>query len=481
MLNNVSLKVASGSEIELMKKRISEILEKVGMRVDHPELLQHIKKAGAIVDEETRYVRFPAKLQEELLAGMKREFTLAGRTPENDLPVPHPEGLFYSGSVTGSLHITTADGIDRKMTIDDHPEIFQLVNNLKNIDYYSIVTYDPINLPQATTDINSLYHALNNCDKFGWIQPFDGPNVKYLLEMASVVVGGKENLAKRPILSPFACVTEPFVIKHMDGEVVCRNAEYGVPIFSCSMPTAGANAPITQPGSVLVACAEVLGLILMVQCVKPGLPCIAVPEHLMLDMMSTYTLINSAELNAGRMLSAQLFSDGYGIPAFSFGAGSDTFAPGAESAANVALTAATSALSGMTFLQDAGQLEGCRRYSPLQMIVDDEILGMIKVLKRGFDINDETMGFDDVMNMNNNDTFIDNEHTFNHFREIIRPRVFNYRAREVWESEGKPDLFDRAKDIYNDFKNSYEPKHLPDDINTELKSIVEHANKNIGG
>lgn len=481
MLNDVTLKVATESEIILMKRRISEFLEKSGMRVDHPELLQYIKKAGGIVDEETRFVRFPARMQEELLAGMKREFTLSGINPKYDMPVPHPEGLFYTGSVTGSLHITTAEGIERKMSIEDHPEYFQLVNKMEDVDYYSILTYDPVNLPQATTDINSLYHALNNCEKFGWIQPFDGPNIRYLLEMASVVVGGKENLAKKPILSPFACVTEPFVIKNMDGEAVCRNAEYGVPVFCCSMPTAGANAPVTQPGAVMVACAEVLGLILMVQCVKPGLPCIAVPEHLMLDMMSTYTLIYSAEINAGRILSGQLFSDGYGIPAFSFGAGSDAFAPGAESAADVMMAASTSALGGMTFLQDAGQIEGCKRYSPLQLIVDNEIMGMVKVLKRGFDITDETMGIDDIMKMNDNPTFIDNEHTFNHFREIYRPKVFNFKSRESWESEGRPDLFDRAKDIYNDFKKDFEPKSLPEDINRELKSIVDHANKTIGG
>ena len=481
MLDNLKLTIAAQSEIELMKKKIGELLSKRGMRVDHPELLQILKKAGAVVDEETRYIRFPLKMQEELLAGMTRKFTLAGINAENDLPVPHPDNLFYSGSVTGSLHITTAEGVDRNIQVDDIPEIFQLVNILENVEYYSIVTYEPVDLPQATTDINSLYYALNNSDKFGWIQPFDGPNIKYLLEMASVVVGGKENLAKRPIISPFTCVTEPFIIKNMDGEAVCRNAEYGIPIFCCSMPTAGANAPITQPGSVLMACAEVLGLILMSQCAKPGIPCIAVPEHLMIDMKSMYTLQSSIELQMGRMLSAQLFSEGYQIPAFSWGAGTDAFVPGAESSADVMLTAATSALSGMTFLQDAGQLECCRRYSPLQLIVDNEILGMMKVMKKGFDITEESLGFDEVMKIDEKLSFISSGHTFAHCREIFRPRVFNYRSRDVWESEGRPDLYDRGRDMYNDFKKNYKPRFLPDDVNNELKSIVAHANKTIGG
>jgi trimethylamine---corrinoid protein Co-methyltransferase len=479
MAMDLRLKVASESEIALMKDRISEILEKRGMRIDHPELLSYIKKAGAQVDESTRYAKFSRQLQDELLLGMKKEFILAGIDPKNDMQIPHPDGLFYPGSVTGSMQMTEADGTERKIIEKDMPELFQLVEQMDHVNYYSIVTYDDPNVAPETSDVNALYHALNNSTKHGWIQPFDGPNAQYLLDMAAVVVGGKENLAKRPIITPFACVTEPFVIKHMDGEIVCRNAEYGVPTMCCAMPTGGASAPITQPGSVLMAASEVLGLILATQCVKRGLPCIAVPEHLLMDMQSTYALQSKIELQLGRMLSAQLFQNGYGIPVFTWGAGTDAFAPGAESTADVTMTAMTSALSNVTFLQDAGQLECCRRYSPLQLIVDNEIFGMMKILKKGFEINDNTMGFQDIMEMGETPAFISNKHTFGNFRDIFRPQVFNTAGRTKWDEDGRPDLFERARVIYDKFKADFEPHFLPDDTKKELKKVLDRANREL--
>ena len=476
----LSLKIASDSELQLLKEKVGDILEGRGVRVDHPELLGYAQKAGATVDSATGYVKFPKELQSELISNMEKEFTLAGQTEKDDMTVPHPQELFYTGSVTGCMHISSPDGSRRNIRISDMDELFGLVDAMEHINYYSIVTYQSDELPQATTDINSLYYALSNTGKFGWIQPFDGPNSKYILEMASVVMGGKDTLAQRPILSPFACVTEPYIIKHMDAEVVLRCAEYGVPVFCCAMPTGGANAPITASGTALVAISEVFGLILLVQCVKPGLPCIAVVEQLMLDMMSTYTLQSSMEVNLGRILNAQFYEDGYGIPAFTFGAGTDAFTPGPQAAADVMATSITAALAGYTFLQDAGQLECCRSYSPLQLLVDNEIFGMVKTLKKGMEISDNSMGFEEVLNMDENPAFIASQHTFDHFRDIFRPSLFNTNSRMAWETEDKPDLYDRARNAYEEFKSKFKPRRLPDDLDAELKSIVDHANKTLG-
>ena len=51
MAKDLRLRTASESEIDLMKNRITELLEKRGLRIDHPELLSYVKKAGGDVDE----------------------------------------------------------------------------------------------------------------------------------------------------------------------------------------------------------------------------------------------------------------------------------------------------------------------------------------------------------------------------------------------------------------------------------------------
>jgi hypothetical protein len=59
-----------------------KILEQVGMKIDHPEARQILKKHGCAVDEGTGLVKFPRKIVQESVDRMRRAYANPRRIPE---------------------------------------------------------------------------------------------------------------------------------------------------------------------------------------------------------------------------------------------------------------------------------------------------------------------------------------------------------------------------------------------------------------
>lgn len=121
MARNLSIKVATLDEIELIKEKAAELLGKRGMKVDHPKLIECCEKAGAKISGMTGNLTFPKKMQEEYLNLAPKECLLAGIDPKYDLPIPHPEGLFYTRPVTGAMHTYTEDDVYREVDLEIWP------------------------------------------------------------------------------------------------------------------------------------------------------------------------------------------------------------------------------------------------------------------------------------------------------------------------------------------------------------------------
>lgn len=480
MALNSSFKVASLDEIELMKRKVTALLEKRGMKVDHPKLIEYCIKAGAKISSTNGNITFPQKMQEEYLELVPREFLLAGIDPKYDLKIPHPKGLFYGRPVTGAMYTYTEGDQYREVELADLGEWTRLTQHLEHMDFYSLLTLKAKDFPPEAIDINSMFTVFKNTTKHGWLQPYEAENVKWLLEMAATRIGGREELRRRPIVSMISCAMNPLYIKYMDAEAIYQGALYGVPIHCCTLPTSGANAPITQPGTVLMMAAECLAMVVMAQCVAPGIPCIATPEHFAMDMSSMYTLQSTVEVNWGRMLAVQLMQDGYGIPVHLFGGGSDAYKVGEESIFNQAVTAYGDVLSGCTILGDLGQLETGKTIAPVQLIIDNDVLGMLKVLKRGYVIDDDTLAVDEIMHLNGEtDSFITLEHSYRHFKEIYRAKTFTYSSRTAWLERGCKDMVDRAKEFYNQLKAQYKEVTLSEEMAQELLELKKAAEKSL--
>lgn len=476
MAKDLRLKVANEEELDLMKNIVIELLEKQGMMVDHPDVLVYLKKAGAKISNQTGKVLFPRELQEEMLGQAPRSFVLAGIDSKYDLHIPHPQGLFYTRAITGAMYYLDAlTGEYREVAKKDLIDYISITQALENIDFWSLLTVKADDFPSEMIDIHAFYNVLHHSTKHGWLQPYETKNVRYLIEMAAVLVGGVSELQKRPIISNISCSASPFDLKYMDSEAIYQSGIHKIPIHVCSLPTAGANAPITPAGVAVMAAAETIAMAIMVQCIGQGTPCILTPIMYEMDMVSTHALQANISTIMARMIVTQLIEEGYGLPCHSFAGGSDAFDVGAESVSTDAFITQLVSLSGATILGDVGHVETGKTASSLQLIIDDELFRYAKEVKKGHEINKDTIALQELLDLQGREAFIDMEHTFKHFRENYRSTLFNTISRPTWIDKGSKGIIERARDRYLALIKEHKPVELSYEVEKELQSIMHRA------
>ncbi len=475
MQGRIKYNVMTPEELELMKNRLEDLLSIRGIEVDHAELVAELAAKGAEVNGHN--VKFSKDLIKKALSTIPAEFTLASPSGEFDLKFPHPTGDFYVRTNTGAMNYLDVNNDSHYITLDEVAEWTQLINVMENVNYCTLPSTSGEEVPVEAIDVSTLAQVLKHSKKHIWIQPYETENVQHLINIAAAAVGGLENLQKRPIVSFIACGVPVLTFKNMDAEVIYRCAKAGLPIQPCSLPTGGANTPVTAQGTALVACAEVMAMIIMAQLIGPGTPVIATTLLFSMDMMTTYTLQSNTEITMGRLICMQLFEQGYNIRAHSYGTGTDSLVIDEQNMIERTSLIHMMAMSDASVLGGAGQLETAKTISPLQLIIDNEIFGIARRLRRGLEISDETLGYNEIMNGDDKAGFILSEHTMRHFTEPHRPLMFNRDGMAKWEQSGKKTLLDQALDRYRELVAKPVKIDLPEDKVKAIDQALAEAHK----
>ena len=135
----------------------------------------------------------------------------------------------------------------------------------------------------------------------------------------------------------------------------------------------------------------------MLELLCPGLPIIATTLLFSMDMQSTYTLQSNTEITFARLICMDLFERGYNIRAHSYGTGTDSLCLDAQNFIERTSLIHAMAMSNASVLGGMGQLETAKTISPVQLIIDNEIMGIAQRLRAGLDVNDETIDWDELI------------------------------------------------------------------------------------
>lgn len=473
MKKRVQYTVMTDQELAHMKNRMEQLLIERGIRLDHDAMLKELAEKGCVVDFEAKELKFTKEVIDKALAAVPSSFTLYSPDGEHNMTFPHPEESFYTRTNTGAPKYRTVDNDTHYVKPEEVEEWFKLCNDMEYLDFVALPSISGEYVPEEAVDVCSLEIALKYSKKHIWIQPYEAENVKYLIRMAQAAVGGEEKLRKRPIVSMISCSVPTLLFKHMDAEILYLSAKHGVPVQPCSLPTAGANAPVTAVGTAFLASAEVMAQIIMLELLCPGLPVIATPLLFSMDMMSTYTLQSNTEISIARAIAMELFENGYHIPAHSYGTGTDSLTLDAQNFIERTNLTDIMALSAGSVLGGAGQLETAKTISPVQLIIDNEIFGIAKRVRAGLDVNDETLNWEELIEGIDKEpafSYLMSDHTMRHFEEPHRPGMFNRDGLVQWEREGSKTLTDKALDKFYELLEERESYELAED---KMKKVLE--------
>jgi trimethylamine--corrinoid protein Co-methyltransferase len=113
-----------------------------------------------------------------------------------------------------------------------------------------------------------------------------------------------------------------------------------------------------------------------------------------------------------------------------------------------------------------------------QMVIDNEIIGMVKRIVRGISVEPELMGVEVIKKVGIGNNFLTEPHTIEHLEsEQAQATIIDRRRRGAWEKRGSKSLIESANERARELLKSHEPKPLPEELVKELDRIIKSAEK----
>lgn len=191
MARTLTAKILTPNEIEFMKEKVETLLSTKGIKIDHPQVMEILQKAGAEVEPASGSVKFPKAVIAKALQSIPKSFTLAAPDPQYDLHFPLPDGKFYTRTCTGGMNYLTEKGEYHNVTLEEVTEWIQLVNSLENINFCALPSTSAKSVPgkpSTSTRCGRCWNIVKNIFGYSltrrpmlnicWIWPQPGPVVK---------------------------------------------------------------------------------------------------------------------------------------------------------------------------------------------------------------------------------------------------------------------------------------------------------------
>ncbi len=438
------LHIVSTDDVERIHLASLDVLADVGVMFHSHRALDVLEAHGATVDRETTVARIPAAAVEEALSTLPHAFTLGGRTPEFDLPLDGEHAYLTSDGC--ATFVRDADGTVRASTKQDVYEAARVVDGLANLSATSALV-SAQDAPPESRVLHEFDACLRASRKHTIVVSLkDAAEAEPLIRMAKAVAGGAAELRARPTFSAILCTVSPLHQERFGMELAFTLATAGIPVMLYPMPILGATAPVTPAGTAVVNNTEILAAVTAIQLACPGAPLIHAGGPTALFMRTGAYFANVPEALLLRGLQAQM-ARFYGLPAGLGWGGTKAKMPDAQAAYENTTGMLLELLAGADFLFGAGLLDSVQQMSLEELVIADEVFGMVTRLLRGVAVNRETLAVDVIKKVGFAGDYLRQPHTREHVRELWQAHLSETGTYESWQNAGRPRLRDKARAV----------------------------------
>lgn len=466
------LKAINKDQVKMIDKTSRDILIEIGVKITNKRILDLLYDHGAKVDDNV--VKFNENLITNGLGGINRDYSLYGRDLKN--VANFSEGNFSFLSTAGQYAIVNTLKSERKAPkLADLIDGVRLAELLDNIDIVGAFVI-PNDIAVEKRDIISAYNLLKNTNKpiALWINT--GNSARRIISMFEVIRGSKKNLKKYPFCYAFIETVSPLQYTTDSLDVLYEFASSGLPLGFGPMAMTFATAPGTLAGTLAIENAEILSGIIIARLINKSVPvCYWGIQHIV-DTKTGNISFGSPEQILMALASIQLGK--YYKTAVGTNTGiSDAIYPDSQSGAERGITASLALLAGCNIFGHQGIVGADQGASPIQLYIDNETISYIKRIRKGFEVNYNTLSFDEIRQVGIGGNYLIADSTLNNFRkEAWLPGLFERNNWETWEKEGKTIAGRAMEGIEKKLKSfkEIEGKYIfENSINRELKKIIE--------
>ena len=470
----IALQLLTQEEMDRIHAASLALLQDVGMAIMDAEALDILAGAGAKVDKASRRVRFPADLVEGAIRKAPSEVTLYGRDLSRPAILLCQGNVYFSTSGYAVQLYNPGTRTRRLVTQQDLAWLTRLADGLDQVDIYALLA-TPCDAPPATNDRYQLAIALANSTRHIWNTAYGPEGVRDAVQMATVVRGSREALRQYPLFTLDLTTLSPLQLDERQASTMVEGARQGLPIGISPGPIAGATGPVTLAGTLTQANAEALGAITLCEVVQPGVPVIYTQWTRSLDMASGGVTMGGPEFSLLRIATAEM-AGYYNLPSRGGGLMADAKAADAQMGAEKMLNCLMAALAGLNVVAGVGQADFINTVRPDLMLIDNEIIGVVKRMLRGIEVNGETMAAGIVKEVGPGGHYLTMDHTVDHFRqELWFPVLWDRRPWGPWEEAGAQDVAARAWEKVKQNKHVVPP--LTGDVERAIWEVVCAADR----
>jgi trimethylamine--corrinoid protein Co-methyltransferase len=468
------LEFLSTDEVYAIHQASLEILERVGMKFESSEAQQILKSAGIDVDSKG-VARFHSSTVEDYIKKAPRSVVLRGRDPKKDVFLRNDRVTFAAGT---GMYVIEGNKA-RKSTYQDCCNWARLTDAMKNLDFTCEI--HSTDMPSELTDRYNFKAMAMNTTK-----PFVGSSLSRAgiideIEMAAAIVGGKEELRKRPIWWAGYAAISPLTWSENACTVFKETSPYNIPAFVEGESVVGGTSAVTVASTLAQTNAEALSGIVYCQILNKGRPCILNLgfTHPM-DMKTCLALhgnVVSGIVAAGGTQLARF----YGLPSAAWMA-TDSKVSDAQCGYEKALTGIIPALARSSLIFGMGQAEFTFAVDFEKLVIDDEIVAQMRRILDGIDVTEETLCLDSIERVGIGGNFLSSKarDTFKFIpKETTQLTVGDRNTREKWLEAGGNDIGAHAREKVKEILATHEPESLDQDIVKKLDAIIENAKRNL--
>ncbi len=425
-------------------------------------------------------VRIPEALITKAIAYAPSRIILGARDPRNrlDINAEIPRVYFGSGSESNvwletemEEYVCAADQGRRRM-LPRHTEkrgsaallcrAARLCEQLEHLDFFiRPVNIQDGDIDENNHDVNKFFACLNNITKHVQAGLTSIDALDDVIKMAEIIAGGFQALRENPVLSFITCIFKsPLQLVDDTADKVFAIVEKEMPLVISSSPQGGSSAPIQEVGIVAQINAEILTGIALTQLIRPGAPVMygSVPVRARLDDL--HDLYGCPEFNQYNIDCVQL-ARFYKLPCYSSSGVGNSKVPGMQATFEKIFSHLYMAASGAQYIHYAfGLLDRTNTFSPLQAVLDNEQIGLVKHCMRPTKINAtasrEILGIVRKVMATNHKLFT------RHTRKPVRAGEVSQPYR--FESKDMEDrVLEKALDYMEELE-SRPPRHLGTDV-----------------
>lgn len=472
----IGIEFLSERELNQIEETAFRLLGEVGILLDHKDAVEMLHGLGCKI--EGRRVQIPRQVVDSALKNLRpqREFY----NQDGSVAFRYGDGKlrFHNGGGPPFIY-DLESGNRRSALLSDITDITRLLDFLPHVDMVYPL-FGPQDVPDEMLAVASTHAMLTNTNKpvsSAAIEKAD--HVSYVVEMAAACIGGIQAFKEHPFMSISVSPISPLHFSHEVTAAIIAVVKSGAPFHSLPAPSLGGTAPITMAAALAQQHAEVLASFVIAAAAQPGALVSYCSRINPIDMRTAVSNWGGPEVGMSGACAAQL-AHRLGMGCDTYGFSSSISIVEAQFAYERFTNAFVPALAGVDMLSGVGSAESGMVGAHEIAVIDNELIGLMKYIIAGVEVNEQTLAFDLMKNVITNDEiFLSEKHTIQHMRNgaVWMSKIF--KQNQAQDGDVTHGLLAGARAQAREILTTHQPRSLPEAVQAELNDILEHASREL--